>query len=200
VVILNMPKLLTRGYGGRLPQPPQPTMRPWWAQDQVKLQTMSWKLASIQLIQTIVIVIFSIGCLIELKILWGFTKFFCKQILKVSAFYLEKQKKVLFLKKNWAVVNIKTKKLCLPTQFSVKVLTMSCRLHVCVSKDFWNMWACVRHFCTLIIAKRLWFILFFWRHSIDNLFRLNNDNRSEYYGLCSSCLIGFFICYIFVSF
>ena len=33
------------------------------------------------------------------KILWGFTKFNFKQVLKVSAFYLEKQKKVLFLKK-----------------------------------------------------------------------------------------------------
>ena len=31
------------------------------------------------------------------EILWGFTKFYFKQILKVAAFYLEK--KVLFLKK-----------------------------------------------------------------------------------------------------
>ena len=38
--------------------------------------------------------------------------------LKVSAFYLEKQKSFIS-KKNffWAVVNIKTKKLCLLTQF-----------------------------------------------------------------------------------
>ena len=34
----------------------------------------------------------SIGCPIELKFLLGFMKFFFKQILKVSAFYLEKQK------------------------------------------------------------------------------------------------------------
>ena len=44
-------------------------------------------------------------------------------MLKVSAFYLEKQKsfipKKIFFQ---PVVNIKTKKLCLPTQFSVKVL------------------------------------------------------------------------------
>ena len=44
-------------------------------------------------------------------------------MLKVSAFYLEKQesfipKKNIFL----AVVNVKTKKLCLLTQFSGKVL------------------------------------------------------------------------------
>ena len=32
------------------------------------------------------------------EILWGFTKFFFKQMLKISIFYLEKQK-VLFLKK-----------------------------------------------------------------------------------------------------
>ena len=53
------------------------------------------------------------------EILWGFTKFNFKLNLKVSAFYLEKQKsfipeKNIFL----AVVNIKTKKLCLLTQFS----------------------------------------------------------------------------------
>ena len=44
-------------------------------------------------------------------------------MLKVSAFYLEKQKSFI-PKKNifLAVVNIKTKKLCLLTQFSVKIL------------------------------------------------------------------------------
>ena len=44
-------------------------------------------------------------------------------MLKVSAFYLEKQKSFI-PKKNifLAVVNIKTKKLCLLTQFSGKVL------------------------------------------------------------------------------
>ena len=44
-------------------------------------------------------------------------------MLKVSAFYLEKQKS--FIPKKYifqAVVNIKTKKLCFLTQFSVKVL------------------------------------------------------------------------------
>ena len=53
----------------------------------------------------------------------GFTKFFFKQILKVSAFYLEKQKSFI-PKKNFFFVNINTKKLCLPTQFSVKVLVL----------------------------------------------------------------------------
>ena len=59
-----------------------------------------------------IVIFFLIGCLIELK--------FCdheilfSQMLKVSAFYLEE--------KNQAVVNIKTKKLCLLTQFSVKIL------------------------------------------------------------------------------
>ena len=53
------------------------------------------------------------------EILWGFTNFNFKQILKVSAFYLERQKsfipkKIFFL----AVVNFKTKNLCLLTQFS----------------------------------------------------------------------------------
>ena len=53
------------------------------------------------------------------EILWGFTKFNFKLNLKVSAFYLEKQKsfipeKNIFL----AVVNMKTKNLCLLTQFS----------------------------------------------------------------------------------
>jgi hypothetical protein len=56
-------------------------------------------------------------------------KFFFKQMLKVSAFYLEKQKsfipkKVIFQ----AVVNIKIKKLCLLTQFSVKVLMFGTKL------------------------------------------------------------------------
>ena len=45
------------------------------------------------------------------EILWGFTKFIFKQMLKVSASYLEKQKSFI-AKKNifLAVVNIKTKK------------------------------------------------------------------------------------------
>ena len=53
------------------------------------------------------------------EILQGFTKFNFKLNLKVSAFYLEKQKSFI-PKKNifLAVVNIKTKKLCLLTQFS----------------------------------------------------------------------------------
>ena len=48
-------------------------------------------------------------------------------MLKVSAFYLEKQKSFI-PKKNifHAVVNIKTKKLCLLTQFSATVLFFSC--------------------------------------------------------------------------
>ena len=29
------------------------------------------------------------------EILWGFTKFYLEQMLKVSAFYLEKQKKII---------------------------------------------------------------------------------------------------------
>ena len=53
-------------------------------------------------------------------------KFFFKHMLKVSAFYLEKQKSFI-PKENifLAVVNIKTKKLCLLTQFSGKVLGKS---------------------------------------------------------------------------
>ena len=56
-------------------------------------------------------------------------KFNFKQMLKVPASYLEKQK-CFFLKKVFflAVVNIKTKKLCLLTQFSGKVLAVSCWL------------------------------------------------------------------------
>ena len=57
------------------------------------------------------------------EILWGFTKFSFKQMLKVSLFYLEKQKsfipKKIFFE---PFVNTKTKKLCLLTQFSGKVL------------------------------------------------------------------------------
>ena len=50
-------------------------------------------------------------------------KFFFKQILKVSAFYLEKQKSFIPKKEFFhAVVNIKIKKLCFPNQFSVKIL------------------------------------------------------------------------------
>ena len=46
-----------------------------------------------------------------------------EQMLKVSALYLEKQKSSIPEKKNvLAVVNIKTKKLCLLSQFSVTVL------------------------------------------------------------------------------
>ena len=57
------------------------------------------------------------------EILWGFTKFYFKQFLKVSAFYLEKQKSFISKKNSfWAVVNIKTKTLCLPTQSLVNVL------------------------------------------------------------------------------
>ena len=53
------------------------------------------------------------------EILWGFTKFNFKLNLKVSAFYLERQKSFIPKKKIFlAVVNIKTKNLCLLTQFS----------------------------------------------------------------------------------
>ena len=53
------------------------------------------------------------------EILQGFTKFNFKLNLKVSAFYLEKQKSFIPKKQFFlAVVNIKTKKLCLLTQFS----------------------------------------------------------------------------------
>ena len=50
-------------------------------------------------------------------------KFFFKHILRISAFYLVKQKSFI-LKRNMiqAVVNIKIKKLCLLTQFLVKEL------------------------------------------------------------------------------
>ena len=54
------------------------------------------KFQLIQLIQIICISIFSTCCLIE----WGFTKFFFKKMLKVSALYLEKQKSFIS-KKIW---------------------------------------------------------------------------------------------------
>ena len=56
------------------------------------------------------------------EILRCFTKFFFKQALKISVFYLVKQKS--FISKNMVsvVVNIKTKKLYLLTQFSAMVL------------------------------------------------------------------------------
>ena len=50
-------------------------------------------------------------------------KFFFKQMLEISAFYLVKQKSFIPKKSMiYAVVNIKTKKLCLLTQFSAMVL------------------------------------------------------------------------------
>ena len=56
---------------------------------------------------------------------WNFVRFNEIQMLKVSAFYLEKQNSFI-PKKNifWAVADIKTKKLCLLTQFSRTVLDM----------------------------------------------------------------------------
>ena len=45
------------------------------------------------------------------EIVWGFTRFFFKQMLVISAFYLEKQKKFYSLKKlsqEWTRFNIKT--------------------------------------------------------------------------------------------
>ena len=77
------------------------------------------------------------------EILWGFMKFFFKQMLKISALCLKKQKsfipkKIFFrpllkevcnggvstpsITKFLTVVNIKRKNLCLLNQFSVKVL------------------------------------------------------------------------------
>ena len=51
-----------------------------------------------------------------------FHEILSKQMLKVSAFYLEKQKSLIPKKVFFqAIFNIKTKKLCLLTQFSVKV-------------------------------------------------------------------------------
>ena len=71
-----------------------------------------WLPKIFQLIQTIVISIFSISCLIELKfwlleILWSFTKFFFKQMLKVSTFYLEKQKSFIPKKNELLSINKK---------------------------------------------------------------------------------------------
>ena len=63
---------------------------------------ISWNLTKfqlIQLIQTIVIFILFYGLSDWVEILWGFTKFFFKQILKVSAFYLEIQKSFIPKKK-----------------------------------------------------------------------------------------------------
>ena len=71
------------------------------------------------LIQTFVIFIFFYRLSDWVEILWGFTKFFFKLILKVSAFYLEKQKSFIPKKNIFKPLSIsKQKKLCLPTQFS----------------------------------------------------------------------------------
>ena len=57
------------------------------------------------------------------EILWALTKLFSKKMLKVSVFYLEKQKSFIPKKDILeSIVNIKTKNLFLLTQFLVKVL------------------------------------------------------------------------------
>ena len=62
------------------------------------------------------------NCLNKLNELKFCEKFFFKQILKVSPFYLEKQKSFIPKKKIKPVSLSKQKKLCLLTQFSGKVL------------------------------------------------------------------------------
>ena len=68
-------------------------------------------------------------CLSEwAEISQGFTKIFFKNILKVSAFYLEKQKSFIPKIRFFNSLSIsKQKKPCLPTQFSVKVLVRMMR-------------------------------------------------------------------------
>ena len=86
---------------------------------QDRKQTLSTCL-KLKLIQTIV-VFNQLSDWVE--ILWGFTQLIFKQMLKVSFFYLEKQKswipKKIFLK---PLSISKQKKLCLLTRFSKKVL------------------------------------------------------------------------------
>ena len=56
------------------------------------------------------------------EILWGFTKFFFKQMLKISAFYLEKQKKIIPKKAKSELASISKQSVCLLTQFSATVM------------------------------------------------------------------------------
>ena len=75
----------------------------------------------IQIIQTVVIFIFSIGCLIELKFCEVSRNSFKNRFWKFQLFIL-KNKKVLFLKKIKLLWISKQKSFGLPTQFSMKVL------------------------------------------------------------------------------
>ena len=84
-----------------------------------------WNLSKfqlIQLIQTIVIFIFSIGCLIELNFWEVSRNSFQTDSESFSNFYLEKQKSFIPKKKFLSSCQYQNKKLCLSTQFFVKVL------------------------------------------------------------------------------
>ena len=86
-----------------------------------------WNLSKfqlIQLIQTIVTFISSIWCLIELKF-WAVSGIYNSNSFWKFQLSILKNKKVLYLKKKFKPFAIsKSKKLCLMTQFSVKVLIL----------------------------------------------------------------------------
>ena len=65
--------------------------------------------------------LFSIQVSDKVEILRGFTKYFLKQMVKISAFYLEKQKSFIS-KKMWSIGQDSSSRWCLLSQFSVKIL------------------------------------------------------------------------------
>ena len=85
-----------------------------------------------------------------MEILWGVTNLNFKLNLKVSAFYLEKKSFIPKKKNFYAVVKIKTKKHCLPTQFSGKVLL----LWRCANKQTDNLLLNRIKKCSLCMSPR----------------------------------------------
>ena len=92
--------------------------------------------------------------------LLGFTKLFFEPILKVSAFYLEKKSFIPRINIFQGVANIKTKKLCLLTQFSVKVLP---KIRVVKTGQFSE-----QYFCGFSVLP-----LCFWFEQINNFGQKN---------------------------
>ena len=126
---------------------------------------ISWNLAKFQLtqlIQTIAIVFFFYLLSDWVEIFWGFTKFFFKQLLKVS---ILKNKRVLCIPKKIfkPLSNTKTKQLCLPTQFSGRfwlttheILSKSSAFYKS-SKTSLNMTG----FCQKLSSRSIIYLMFF---------------------------------------
>ena len=80
------------------------------------------------------------------ELLWASTKFFFKQMRKISAVYLEKQKsfipKKIFSKPRVNRFQYQNNQLCLLTQFSVKVLVqMGAEKNLfCAEEKFFKAW------------------------------------------------------------